>query len=56
MDGKAWTQTCPAAAPLQFKQYARVEGRVEHPRAVIKTVQAEVFDAKGVTRHPDRPL
>ena len=52
LDGKAWTQNLPGGPrPLQMKQVARVEGLVEHPpAAVIKTVQARVLDAKGVTR------
>jgi hypothetical protein len=52
MEGRAWTQSLPGGPqPLQLKQYARVEGLVDHPAgAVIKTVQARVIDAQGATR------
>jgi hypothetical protein len=52
LDGKAWTLALPAGAqPLKLKQYARVEGLVDHPpQAVVKSVQARVFDAKGAVR------
>lgn len=34
--------------PLQVKQYARVEGRIDHPpAAVIKTVQVRVLNGSG---------
>jgi len=51
-DGKPWTLALPGGArPLTLKQYARVEGMVEHPPgAVIKSVQARVIDAKGAVR------
>lgn len=51
-DGKPWTLALPGGArPLTLKQYARVEGLVEHPPGVvIKSVQARVFDAKGAVR------
>lgn len=51
LDGRPWTHTVAGDKPLQFKQYARLEGRVEWPTAaVLKTVQARVFDAQGVQR------
>ena len=52
VDGKPWTLALPGGArPLTLKQYARVEGLVEHPPgAVIKSVQVRVIDAKGAVR------
>jgi len=52
LDGKPWTLALPGGArPLALKQYARVEGLVEHPvGAVIKSVQVKVIDAKGAVR------
>lgn len=51
LDGRPWTHTAPGDKPLQFRQYARVEGRVEWPAAVVlKTVQARVFDGQGAQR------
>lgn len=51
-EGRPWTLALPGGAkPLTLKQYARVEGLVEHPAgAVIKSVQVKVIDAKGATR------
>ena len=50
LDNKAWSLPMQAA-PVSMKQYARIEGSVEVPaRAVIKTVQARVLDAKGVVQ------
>jgi hypothetical protein len=51
-EGKPWTLALPGGArPLTLKQYARVEGLVEHPPgAVIRSVQARVIDAKGAVR------
>jgi hypothetical protein len=52
MDGKPWTYT-PSGAPrsLSVKQYARVEGLVDHPApAVVKTVQVRVLDSSGGVR------
>lgn len=51
-EGKPWTLALPGGArPITLKQYARVEGMVEHPPgAVIKSVQARVIDAKGAVR------
>lgn len=52
LDGKPWTMALPGGAKaLQFRQYVRVEGSMEHPvEAVLKTVQARVLDNKGVVR------
>ena len=52
LDGKPWTLALPGGAkPLALKQYARIEGLVEHPvGAVIKSVQVKVIDAKGAVR------
>jgi len=37
--------------PLQFRQYARIEGTIDHPReAVVKTVQVRVIDVHGGVR------
>jgi hypothetical protein len=51
-DGRPWSQAMSGGPqPLQFKQYRRVEGVIEHPaEAVIKTVQAKVVDHKGAVR------
>jgi len=52
LDGKAWTLALPEGSrPLKLRQYARVEGLVDHPPgAVVKSVQARVIDAKGAIR------
>jgi hypothetical protein len=52
LDGKPWSQPIPGGPrSLQLRQYIRVEGMIDHPAAaVIKTVQARVFDAQGTTR------
>ena len=52
LDGKPWTLAQPGGPQaLQLRQYVRVEGLIDHPAsAVIKTVQARVFDAQGTTR------
>jgi len=49
MDGQPWSASLPGGAkPLQVKQYARVEGRVDHPEgAVVKTVQVRVLNGAG---------
>jgi hypothetical protein len=50
LDGKPMSLQLPLGA-VAVKQYARLEGHVEVPaRAVIKTVQARVLDAKGVVQ------
>lgn len=50
--GKPWAQGMPGGAkPLQFRQYARVEGDIEHPGdAVIRSIQARVVDKQGAVR------
>jgi hypothetical protein len=52
LDGKPWTLALPGGAkPLSLKQYARVEGTIEHPPgAVVRSVQAKVMDANGTVR------
>lgn len=52
LDGQPWT-SLPATtiAPLQVKQYARVEGMVDcPPQAVVKAAQVKVTDAGGAVR------
>jgi hypothetical protein len=51
-DGKAWTQPMAGGArPLQVRQYARLEGLIDHPAdAVVKAVQVTVKDASGAQR------
>lgn len=49
--GKPWLAPSVRTQPLQFKQYARVEGVVDHPDgAMVKTVQVRVVDGAGVVR------
>ncbi len=52
LDGKPWTFTPAAGARnLALKQYARVEGLIDHPPpAVVKTVQVRVLDNSGSVR------
>ena len=52
LDGKPWNFTPPAGArSLALKQYARVEGLIDHPPpAVVKTVQVRVLDNGGGVR------
>jgi hypothetical protein len=49
LETRPWTLTLPGGPkPLQFRQYTRLEGMVEHPpQAVIKTVQVRVLDKAG---------
>lgn len=49
LDGKPWGVTLAAGPqPISLRQYARVEGRIEHPvGAVVKTVQVRVMDQSG---------
>jgi hypothetical protein len=49
MDGQPWSASLPGGPkPLRVKQYARVEGRVDHPEgAVVKTVQVRVLNGAG---------
>jgi hypothetical protein len=52
LDGKPWTFALPAGPqPISLRQYARVEGRLDHPAgAVVKTVQVRVIDSQGGVR------
>ena len=52
LDGQPWTSPpSTTIAPLQVKQYARVEGMVDcPPQAVVKTAQVKVTDAGGAVR------
>ena len=52
LDGKPWTLTLPTGPqPISLRQYARVEGRLEHPvAAVVKAVQVRVLDSHGGVR------
>lgn len=52
LNGKPWSQPLPdGPRDLRVRQYARVEGTIDHPvDAVIKTLQARVIDAQGTTR------
>ena len=49
LDGKPWSMTMPPGPkPLDLRQYARLEGHVDHPeQAVVKTVQVRVTDNNG---------
>ena len=49
--GRPWKTTAAVAQPLQFKQYARVDGSIDLPPGVVlQTVQARVFDQQGAVR------
>jgi hypothetical protein len=49
--GRPWTLVTPGTAPLQLRQYARVEGVLNHPpEAVIKAMTVRVLDAQGTVR------
>jgi hypothetical protein len=52
LDGKPWTFGLPAGPqPISLRQYARVEGRLDHPEgAVVKTLQVRVLDNHGAVR------
>ncbi|MBT9597361.1 MAG: hypothetical protein IV094_15370 [Vitreoscilla sp.] len=52
LDGKPWSLVVQDGAPkLQIRQYARVEGRIDHPpQAMVKTVQVRVLDGSGAVR------
>ena len=52
LDGKPWIFTPqPAQRALALKQYARVEGMLDHPNtAVVKSVQVRVLDGNGGVR------
>jgi hypothetical protein len=49
LDGRPWSGgPAGGAQPLLVKQYARVEGRLQHPQgAVVKTVQVRVLNGAG---------
>jgi len=50
LEGRPWTLVDPAK-PLAVKQYARLEGIVDHPaQAVVKTVELRVSDNNGGLR------
>jgi hypothetical protein len=49
--GKPWLSPNPKSLPLQFRQYTRLEGVIDHPEgAVVKTVQVRVMDSSGTVR------
>lgn len=51
LDGRPWTSAKAVTKPLQFKQFARLDGTIDHPaEVVLKTVQARVLDAQGAVR------
>jgi hypothetical protein len=52
LDAKPWVFARPGGAqPLQLKQYARVEGVIDHPpQAVVKAVSVRVMDLNGTVR------
>ena len=52
LDGRPWTFTPqPAQRALALKQYARVEGLLDHPdSAVVNSVQVRVLDNSGGVR------
>lgn len=51
VDGKAWNSAATAGKALEVKQYARVEGLIDHPpQAVVKAVQVRVTDSHGAVR------
>ena len=52
LDGKPWTFTPPPAQrALALKQYARVEGMLDHPdTAVVESLQVRVLDNSGGVR------
>lgn len=49
LDGRPWQQVAGGGPqPLQFRQYRRVEGLLDHPaQAVVKAVTVKVTDARG---------
>ncbi len=48
LGGQPWASKPTPAKALQLRQYARVEGVIEHPEGVVvKTVQVRVTDQKG---------
>jgi hypothetical protein len=49
VDGLPWRSGLPGGPqPLELRQYARLEGLIDHPTGVVlKTVQARITDAAG---------
>lgn len=52
LGGQPWRMSLPGGPqPLTIRQYARVEGLIDHPAGVVlKTVQARVTDPQGAVR------
>lgn len=52
LGGRPWTLSLPGGPqPLKLHRYARVEGRIDHPRgAVLQTVRASITDSGGSLR------
>jgi hypothetical protein len=52
LDGRPWTYTLPEGGRrLQFRQYGRVEGLLDHPaEAVVESIQVKVMDDSGGVR------
>lgn len=52
LDGQPWNWSPPdGARSLQFRQYGRLEGLLDHPpEAVVQSVQVRVIDAAGGVR------
>jgi len=47
IDGKPWTQP-GGAKELQFRQYRRIEGQLDHPReAQVRSLTVKVTDGRG---------
>lgn len=52
LDGRPWTYSLPdGARRLEFRQYGRVEGVLDHPaEAVVESIQVRVMDNSGGVR------
>jgi hypothetical protein len=51
LDGLPWTWAPNDARPLSVKQYARIEGTIDHPaKAVVQSVEVRVSDNNGGLR------
>jgi hypothetical protein len=52
LDGRPWRMSLPGGdRPLSLRQYARIEGLIDHPAAVVlQSVQARVTDMQGAVR------
>ena len=52
LDGRPWTYSMPdGARRLEFRQYGRVEGVLDHPaEAVVESIQVRVIDNSGAVR------